>query len=98
MSFAPLERLKIVVRAEVRVDEFDHDSPFRPFRDGHQKRDSKKKMRRNLLDEARIEARRFRDGRIGSEVARAAVDHSARIAACSEGKIVTFEQRDLEPA
>ncbi len=93
-----LEGLVVVVGAKVGVDELEQDAAFFALRDGHQERDPKQEERRDLLDVARVTARRFRHAGVRLEVADAAVNHPARVAARAERQIVPFEEDDAQIA
>ena len=95
-----LERLIGVVQIEESIDCRERD--FRLQRvateDRHQERDAEQQMRRDALDVPRIQARALGDCRVVGQVARAAMDHAAGVATGTEGNVVAFEERDLEPS
>ena len=93
-----LERLVAVVRFEERVDELEEDLLPRPRLDRHQERDAEEQVRRDALDVPRVAAALLGDVRVVGEVARAAVDHAARVAARAVREVVALEQGDLQPA
>jgi hypothetical protein len=98
VRLAPLERLVLVVGLEEGVHEREeHPALTRPL-DRHQERDAEEHVRRDRLDVARVAARGLGDLGVVGQVAGAAVDHPARIAAGAESKIVALEQRDTEAA
>ena len=93
-----LERLVVVVRAEVRVDEVEQDALARPRLDRHEKRHPEEQERRDMLDVPGVPAGLLGHVRGGRQVPHAAVDHPARVAAGAEGQIVALEEDDLQPA
>jgi hypothetical protein len=98
VGLAALEGLVVVVGAEVRVDELDGDASLQTRLDGHEERHAEEQVRCDVLDVAGVAARGLGDvGRL-REVAHAAVDHAAAVAAGAEGEVVALEDDDAQAA
>ncbi len=96
VRLAALERLVVVVRAEIRVDELDGDAPLQARLDGHEERHAKQQVRRDVLDVPGVAAALLGDVRRLRQVAHAPVDHAAAVAAGAEGQIVALEDARRE--
>ena len=87
------ERLIAIVDAEERVVGRELDAGGEATAENrHQERDAEQQVRRDVLDVPRVEARAVGDVGVVRQVARAAVDHPARVAAGAEGDVVALEQ------
>jgi hypothetical protein len=87
------ERLIAIVDAEERVVGRELSaSGEASAEDRHQERDPEQQVRGDLLDVPRVEARAVGDVGVVRQVAGAAVNHPARVAAGAEGDVVALEQ------
>ncbi len=98
VGLAALEGLVLIVGREERVHERVHEAPLARVLHGHEERDAEEQVRGDGLDVAGVAAGGLGDVRVVREVAGAAVDHPAGVAAGAEGEVVALEEDDLEAA
>ena len=100
VGLAALEGLVVVVGAEVRVDELEHDrAPCALVAERHQERNAKEQVRRDALDVSGVAARGLGDVRAtsrGSATPPWIIPLELPLAPNAE--IVALEERDAQPA